>query len=82
MTDVSKQTGVGRPSFLTEEQKQKIYDTALGILANVGMKVHHEEGQAVMLEGGCRPGRGRSGPRARGPRGLGAGDGAGELHGL
>ncbi|HZL63857.1 MAG TPA: trimethylamine methyltransferase family protein [Thermoleophilia bacterium] len=53
MTDVSKQIGVGRPSFLTEQQKQKIYDTALGILANVGMKVLHEEGQAVMLEGGC-----------------------------
>ena len=24
MTDVSKQIGVGRPSFLTEEQKQKM----------------------------------------------------------
>ena len=53
MTDVTKQIGVGGPSFLTEQQKQKIYDTALGILANVGMKVHHDEGQAVMLEGGC-----------------------------
>ena len=53
MTDVSKQIGVGRPSFLTEQQKQQIYDAALGILANVGMKVLHEEGQAVMLEGGC-----------------------------
>jgi len=53
MTDVSKQIGVGRPSFLTEPQKQQIYDTALGILADIGMKVHHEEGEAVMLAGGC-----------------------------
>jgi len=53
MTDVSKQIGVGRPSFLTEPQKQQVYDTALGILADVGMKVHHEEGEALMLAGGC-----------------------------
>src|SRR5665647_2958689 len=53
MTDVSKQIGVGRPSFLTEPQKQQIYDTALGILADIGMKVLHEEGEAVMLAGGC-----------------------------
>ena len=33
MTDVSKQIGVGRVSFLTGEQKQRIYDTALGILS-------------------------------------------------
>ena len=30
MTDVSKQIGAGRVSFLTEEQKRRIYDTALG----------------------------------------------------
>ena len=53
MTDVSKQIGVGRVSFLTEEQKQRVYDTALGILADIGMVVLHEEGEAVMLAGGC-----------------------------
>jgi trimethylamine--corrinoid protein Co-methyltransferase len=53
MTDVSKQIGVGPPRFLTEPQKQQIYDTALGILADIGMKVLHEEGEAVMLAGGC-----------------------------
>jgi trimethylamine--corrinoid protein Co-methyltransferase len=53
MTNVSKQTGVGRTTFLTEPQKQQIYDTALGILADIGMKVHHDEGEAVMLAGGC-----------------------------
>ena len=53
MTDVSKHNGVGRVSFLTEPQKQQIYDTALGILAEIGMQVLHEEGEAVMLAGGC-----------------------------
>jgi trimethylamine--corrinoid protein Co-methyltransferase len=53
MTDVSKQIGVGRVSFLTEAQKQRICHTALGILADIGMVVLHEEGEAVMLDGGC-----------------------------
>ena len=53
MTDVSKQTGVGRTIFLTEPQKQQIYDTAWAIAADIGMKVHHEEGEALMLAGGC-----------------------------
>jgi trimethylamine--corrinoid protein Co-methyltransferase len=53
MTDITKQIGVGGPSFLTEPQKQQIYDTALGILADIGMKVHHAEGQEVMLAAGC-----------------------------
>ena len=53
MSDSSKQIGAGRVSFLTEEQKQRIYDTALGILADIGMVVLHEEGEAVMLAGGC-----------------------------
>ena len=53
MTDVSRQIGAGRVSFLEEEQKQRIYDTALGILADIGMVVLHDEGEAVMLEGGC-----------------------------
>ena len=53
MTDASKQIGAGRVSFLTAEQKQRIYDTALGILADVGMVVLHDEGEQVMLGGGC-----------------------------
>ena len=53
MTDVGKQAAVGLTSFLTEPQKQQIYDTALGILADIGMKVHHDEGEAVMLAGGA-----------------------------
>ena len=66
MTDVSKQAGAGRTTFLTEPQKQQIYDTALGILADIGMKVHHDEGEAVMLAGGCHARRRR--PRARAGR--------------
>jgi trimethylamine--corrinoid protein Co-methyltransferase len=53
MSESSRQIGAGRVSFLTEEQKRRIYDTALGILSDIGMVVLHEEGEAVMLEGGC-----------------------------
>ncbi|HUK78207.1 MAG TPA: trimethylamine methyltransferase family protein [Thermoleophilia bacterium] len=54
MAEATRQAGTGRVSFLSDEQKQQIYDTALGILAEVGMVVLHEEGEAVMLAGGCR----------------------------
>jgi trimethylamine--corrinoid protein Co-methyltransferase len=53
MADSSKEIGAGRVSFLTEEQKRRIYDTALGILSDMGMVVLHEEGEQVMLDGGC-----------------------------
>ena len=53
MADTGKRAGTGRVSFLSEQQKQQIYDTALGILGDIGMVVLHEEGKAVMLAGGC-----------------------------
>ena len=53
MSDTSKQTGSGMVTFLSDEQKRRIYDAALGILADIGMKVLHDEGEAVMLQGGC-----------------------------
>ena len=53
MSESSKEIGAGRVSFLAEEQKQRIYETALGILADIGMVVLHEEGEQVMLDGGC-----------------------------
>jgi trimethylamine--corrinoid protein Co-methyltransferase len=53
MSDSSRQIGAGRVSFLAEGQKRRIYDAALGILAGLGMVVLHEEGEQVMLEGGC-----------------------------
>jgi trimethylamine--corrinoid protein Co-methyltransferase len=54
MAETDNWAGTGRVSFLNEAQKQLIYDTALGILADIGMKVLHDEGERVMLEGGCR----------------------------
>ena len=53
MSDSSKEIGAGRVSFLTDAQKQRIYATALGILGEMGMVVLHDEGEQVMLEGGC-----------------------------
>ena len=53
MSDSSKEIGAGRVSFLREEQKRRIYDAALGILGDIGMVVLHEEGEQVMLDGGC-----------------------------
>jgi trimethylamine---corrinoid protein Co-methyltransferase len=53
MSEISKQSGTGMVTFLSEAQKERVYDTALGILADIGMKVHHDEGEAVMLAGGC-----------------------------
>jgi len=44
---------IGAVSFLTEDQKRRIYDAALGILADIGMRVLHDDGQAVLLAGGC-----------------------------
>ena len=53
MADNSREIGAGRVSFLREEQKRRIYETALAVLADIGMVVLHEEGEQVMLEGGC-----------------------------
>ncbi len=53
MTVMNKRGVVGRTAFLSEPQKRQIYDAALGILADIGMRVHHEGGEAVMLAGGC-----------------------------
>jgi trimethylamine--corrinoid protein Co-methyltransferase len=54
MAETDKRAGTGSVSFLSEAQKRLIYDTALGILADIGMKVLHDEGERVMLDGGCR----------------------------
>ena len=53
MAEASREIGAGRVAFLAEEQKQRIYETALGILESIGMVVLHEEGEQVMLAGGC-----------------------------
>jgi trimethylamine---corrinoid protein Co-methyltransferase len=52
MTD-DKITRAGRLSFLSEEDKSRIYEAALHILAEIGMRVNHDEGHALMLAAGC-----------------------------
>jgi trimethylamine--corrinoid protein Co-methyltransferase len=53
MTGPSRQIGIGRPSFLTEHQKTDLYGAALRILAEIGMRLHHEEARSAMLDAGC-----------------------------
>jgi trimethylamine:corrinoid methyltransferase-like protein len=53
MTPTSRQIGIGRPSFLSEHQKRDIYDAALHVLGEIGMTLHHDEAQALMLAAGC-----------------------------
>ncbi len=49
----NKTSSAGHLSFLNEEDKRRIYDGALHILAEVGMSVHHAEGRESMLAAGC-----------------------------
>ena len=51
MTD--KTTRAGRLAFLNEDDKARIYEAALHILGEIGMRVHHEEGRDLMLTAGC-----------------------------
>ena len=51
MTDTTSK--VGRLAFLSEDDKGRVYDAALTILADIGMRVHHDEGRAIMLAAGC-----------------------------
>jgi len=53
MSDSSRQIGAGGVRFLGEAQKRRIHETALAILADIGMVILHEEGEAVLLDGGC-----------------------------
>ncbi|MFA4965603.1 MAG: trimethylamine methyltransferase family protein, partial [Thermoleophilia bacterium] len=46
-------TRVGRLTFLSDADKQAIYDAALHILAEVGMRLNHDEATALMITGGC-----------------------------
>ncbi|HQJ98618.1 MAG TPA: trimethylamine methyltransferase family protein [Thermoleophilia bacterium] len=48
-----KTTQVGRLAFLTDDDKKRIYEAALHILAAIGMRVLHEEGRELLLAGGC-----------------------------
>jgi trimethylamine--corrinoid protein Co-methyltransferase len=48
-----KTTRAGRLAFLTEDDKGRIYAAALHILAEIGMRVHHDEARELMLAAGC-----------------------------
>ena len=53
MKQVRNASHIGRLSFLSEEQKRDIYLSALDVLANVGMRVYHEEARQMLLDAGC-----------------------------
>jgi trimethylamine--corrinoid protein Co-methyltransferase len=38
---------------LREDDKRRIYEAALHVLAEIGMRVHHDEGRELMLAAGC-----------------------------
>jgi trimethylamine---corrinoid protein Co-methyltransferase len=43
----------GRLTFLEKDDKTRIYEAALQILADIGMRVHHDEGRGLLLASGC-----------------------------
>ncbi len=47
---------VGRMSFLTESDKEAIYEASVEILSDVGTLVSHAEATAVLTTAGCRVG--------------------------
>ncbi|MHB0980674.1 MAG: trimethylamine methyltransferase family protein [Thermoleophilia bacterium] len=53
MKELRNASRVGRLSFLTDGDKRDIYVSALDVLANVGMKVYHEEAKTMLLGAGC-----------------------------
>ncbi|MCZ7665478.1 MAG: trimethylamine methyltransferase family protein [Thermoleophilia bacterium] len=53
MTQLRNASQVGRLGFLSEQNKRDIYLAALEVLANVGMRVYHEEAKTLLLEAGC-----------------------------
>jgi trimethylamine--corrinoid protein Co-methyltransferase len=58
---------IGRPAFLTEEQKRDIYHAALEIIGRVGMVVDHDEALALLRAAGADVG---GDGRVRLPRSL------------
>ena len=51
MTETTSRAG--HLSFLTEADKRRIYEAALHILAEIGMRILHDEGREIMLAAGC-----------------------------
>jgi trimethylamine---corrinoid protein Co-methyltransferase len=67
MTEASKRAAIGRPSYLSEDQKRDIYRAALEIIGRVGMVVHHDEALAMLRRAGADVG---ADERVRLPRSL------------
>ncbi len=44
----------GQLTYLTEQNKQDIYDAALEIISDIGMRVHHAEVRELLLAAGCQ----------------------------
>ena len=55
MPDHDPQTrpGAGRLTYLSEADKQAIYEAALDIIAGIGMRVHHEGARELLRDAGC-----------------------------
>ena len=43
----------GRLTYLSETDKQAIYDAALDVIASIGMRVHHEGARELLRDAGC-----------------------------
>lgn len=67
MTDPIHSSNVGRPCFLTEDNKREVYGAALEIIGRVGMVVQHDEARALLLKAGATE---RDDGRVRIPRKL------------
>jgi trimethylamine--corrinoid protein Co-methyltransferase len=52
-TGDDKTTRAGRLTFLRDDDKRRVYEAALHILAEIGMRVHHDEGRELLLAAGC-----------------------------
>lgn len=48
-----KASQAGYLSFLTNEQRERIYDAALRILSEIGMRLHHAEARDLLISAGC-----------------------------
>lgn len=53
MEELLNGSRVGRLTFLSEAEKQAMYEAILAILGEIGMRVYHEETLGIMREAGC-----------------------------
>ena len=51
--DPQSRLGAGRLTYLSETDKAAIYEAALEIIGNIGMRVHHAEARELLRAAGC-----------------------------